>query len=60
MYDSLCDVPNARIFKLARVLPKRLLALFANKCHVKGLHERVVGRLLVALGAVEPFLACST
>lgn len=49
----------SRILKLARILAKGLFALFADEGHVKGLHERVVGLLLVALCAVEPFFAWS-
>ena len=46
-----------RILKLAGILAKGLFTLFAYKGHVEGLHEWVVGLLLVALGAVEPFFA---
>jgi hypothetical protein len=46
-----------RIFKLARILPKRLLALLADEGHVEGLHQRVISLLGMALCAVEPFFA---
>lgn len=49
----------SRILELARILAKGLFALFADEGHVKGLHEWVVGLLLVALCAVEPFFAWS-
>jgi hypothetical protein len=51
------DTRDVRILKLARILSKGLFALFAYKDHVEGLHQRVVGLLGMALGAVEPFLA---
>jgi hypothetical protein len=51
-------VPYIRILKLARVLSKCLLALLAYKRHVERLREGVVGRLSMALCAVEPFFAC--
>lgn len=46
------------LFELARILAKAFLALLAGKGHLKALQQRMVGRLLVALGAVEPFPAC--
>lgn len=65
-YASSAHVPrrrhapvHSRIFELARIFAKGLFALFADEGHVKGLHERVVGLLLVALCAVEPFFAWS-
>jgi hypothetical protein len=48
---------HIRILKFARILPKGLFALFAYEGHVKGLHQRVIGLLRMALGAIEPFLA---
>lgn len=48
---------HSRILELTCILAKRLLALFAYKGHVEGLHERVVTLLLVALCTVEPFFA---
>jgi hypothetical protein len=41
----------------AHVLPERLLALLADECHLHRLRERMVLRLCVAFGAVEPLLA---
>ena len=49
--------PNVRVFHLAGILAEGLLALLADEGHVKGLHQRVIALFLVALGAVEPFLA---
>jgi hypothetical protein len=48
---------HLRVFEFTRILPERLLALFADKDHVEGLRQRVVGLLRMALGAVEPFFA---
>jgi hypothetical protein len=48
----------SRVFKLARIFPECLLALFAYEGHVKRLHERMVALLLVAFCAVVPLLAC--
>src|SRR5690242_15004068 len=45
------------VLELAGVFAEGLLALFAYEDHLKALQQRVVGRLLVAHGAVEPFLA---
>ena len=53
-YDMELGVP---VLKLAGVLAKRFLALLADEDHLEALEQRVVGRLGVALGAVEPFLA---
>jgi hypothetical protein len=46
-----------RILEFARILAEGFFALFAYKDHVEGLHQRVVGLLSMALGAVEPLLA---
>jgi hypothetical protein len=46
------------IFELAGILAEGLLALFADEDHFEALEERVIGRLLVAFCAVEPFFAC--
>lgn len=48
----------SRVLELARILAESLFALFADKSHVKRLHEWVVALLLVAFCAVEPFFAC--
>jgi hypothetical protein len=48
---------HVRILEFARILAEGLFALFAYKDHVEGLHQRVVGLLGMALGAVEPLLA---
>ena len=45
------------LLKLLCLLAEALLALFAGKDHLGRLLQRVVGRLLVALGAVKPLLA---
>lgn len=45
------------VLELAGVLAERFLALLADEDHLEALEQRVVGRLGVALGAVEPFLA---
>lgn len=45
------------VLELAGVFAEGLFALFAYEDHLKALQQRVVGRLLVADGAVEPFLA---
>lgn len=46
-----------RVLEFARILAEGLLALFADKGHLKALHQVVVGDLVVALCAVEPFSA---
>ena len=46
------------LLELLSILPEALLALLARKDHLILLHQRVVCRLLMALRAVEPFLAC--
>ena len=46
-----------RLFKLLRIFPKALLALFAGKSHVENLHELVVLDLPVTFCTVEPFTA---
>lgn len=45
------------LFELGGILSEALLALFAGKGHLEGLHERVGFLLGVALDAVKPFLA---
>lgn len=45
------------VLELASVFPESLLALLAYEDHFEALQEWVVGRFLVALGAVKPFLA---
>lgn len=50
-------LPDVRLFKLFGVLAEALLALFAGKGHVKGLHQRMLLAFGVALGTVEPLLA---
>jgi hypothetical protein len=47
----------SRIFKLTCILPESFFALFADEGHVESLQQRVVGLLLVAFCAVEPFFA---
>ena len=46
---------DLRLLELLRIFPECFLALLADECHVKTLQKRVVGLLLVAFGAVEPF-----
>ena len=45
------------ILKLTRILSEALLALLARENHLEALQQLVVLLLLVALGAIEPFLA---
>jgi hypothetical protein len=52
--QSAASVP---VLELACVLAEGLFALFADEDHLEALQQRVVSRLLVALGAVEPLLA---
>jgi hypothetical protein len=57
MHTTINSIRHPRILKLARILPKSLLALLADEDHVEGLRQRVISLLGVALCAVKPFLA---
>jgi hypothetical protein len=46
------------LLELLRVFPEALLALLAGEGHLEGLQELMRFLLVVALGAVEPLLAC--
>lgn len=46
------------LLKFLRILAEALLALLARERHLEGLLELVRLLLVVAVGAVEPFLAC--
>lgn len=46
-----------RLLKEQRVLPKHFLAFFARKHQLIGLFKRVVLHFVVAVRALEPFLA---
>ena len=46
-----------RLFESDDVLPKHLSAFLAGKCHLSGLLESVVRHFVMAVGALEPFLA---
>lgn len=49
------DLP---LIKVLGVLSEALLALLARKDHLEALKQVVIGLIVVAFGAVEPFLAC--
>lgn len=57
MRTTTTHIQHLRVFHLASIFPKSLLALFAYESQVEGLHERVISLFGVALCAVEPFLA---
>lgn len=54
---SFQNVNHSPVLELAGVLTECLAALLAYEDHFEALQQRVVGLLLVALGAVEPLLA---
>lgn len=49
------DGDDLRLLEFLRIFSKCFLTLLADERHVKALQQRVVGLLLVAFGAIEPF-----